>query len=97
MKIKKGLEMADENFENVGGGWYIEKRPFAGNGWSSTSYYIIDKGHVLGSADSWAEAYEKVRELELDMKEEEVDKEEWRNHDPFQGRKKDHLNSFNFN
>ena len=91
MKSRKGLEIADENLENVGGGWYIEKEIYSGNGWTRTYYGIVNNGKFLGSADSLKDAYEKAKKLKLDFMDEEVGKEEWRNEPgyPFEEEKKD--------
>ena len=55
----------------------LKKRIHSRNRCANTLCAIINNGKFLDFADSWAKAYKKVRGLNLDMWDEEVDKEKW--------------------
>ena len=77
MKIKKGLEMADENLENVGGGWWILYREHGMNGIGG-GYHIIDRdGIKVGNTTySLEDAYKEAERLGLRPEDEKSEKEE---------------------
>ena len=77
MKSRKGLEIADENLENVGGGWHIIHLNYSLNG-PSARYHIIDSDGVKvgNTAYTLNDAYLEAARLGLRPEDEKSEKEE---------------------